>query len=82
MTTLRHAALDNVSVSRGELLISGQPLSALIDLAGGTPCYFYDRDAILERVRMLKEVWRASCGTLRRKSQSDAGKWWMLLATA
>lgn len=55
MTTLRHAALDNVSVSRGELLISGQPLSALIDLAGGTPCYFYDRDAILERVRMLKE---------------------------
>lgn len=38
----------------GEFLIGGLPLSRAVAIAGGTPCYLYDRDRIRDRVAWLR----------------------------
>lgn len=40
----------------GELLVSGRPLSQVVDEVGGTPCYLYDRGRLAERARSLRAV--------------------------
>ncbi|MCP3102892.1 pyridoxal-dependent decarboxylase, exosortase A system-associated [Myxococcus sp. K15C18031901] len=40
--------------TRGEFLVGGQPLSQVVDAAGGTPCYLYDRQRLTDRVRRLR----------------------------
>lgn len=52
----RYAALDRLALCQGELMIAGKPLSEQVKAAGGSPCYLYDQQAILDRVRELKSA--------------------------
>jgi diaminopimelate decarboxylase len=38
----------------GEFLVAGQPLSRVVDVVGGTPCYLYDRARIAARAIDLR----------------------------
>src|SRR5690606_31092874 len=49
-----HAPLDTFSVSGGELVVGGQPLSRLAARVGQTPFYAYDRSAIDRRIAALR----------------------------
>ncbi len=40
----------------GELLVSGRPLSQVVDEVGGTPCYLYDRGQLEARARGLRAL--------------------------
>ncbi|WP_298577910.1 pyridoxal-dependent decarboxylase, exosortase A system-associated [uncultured Luteimonas sp.] len=40
----------------GELLVSGRPLSQVVDEVGGTPCYLYDRGQLEARARSLRAL--------------------------
>ncbi len=40
----------------GEWLVSGRPLSRVVDEVGGTPCYLYDRSRLAERARSLRDA--------------------------
>ncbi|MDH7454265.1 pyridoxal-dependent decarboxylase, exosortase A system-associated [Luteimonas composti] len=40
----------------GELLVSGRPLSQVVDEVGGTPCYLYDRTRLAERAQALRQA--------------------------
>ena len=40
----------------GELLVSGRPLSQVVDEVGGTPCNLYDRGRLADRARALREA--------------------------
>jgi diaminopimelate decarboxylase len=42
--------------SDGELLVTGRPLSRVVDEVGGTPCYLYDRQRLVERARTLRHA--------------------------
>ena len=42
--------------AEGELLVSGRPLSRVVDEVGTTPCYLYDRGRLAERTRALREA--------------------------
>jgi diaminopimelate decarboxylase len=54
--TSGHAVGASVRDARGELLISGIPVSRLADRMGGTPFYAYDRAAVSRRAAQ----WRAA----------------------
>lgn len=54
INVLCHARLDTIERSAGTLLIGGLPVPRLIETAGRTPCYVYDRGAIDARVRALR----------------------------
>lgn len=51
-----HPAIQPWRAADGELLIGGQPASALARRAGRTPLFAYDRDKIAQRVARLREV--------------------------
>lgn len=48
--------MQGFEVSGGELLVGGQPLSALADQVGQTPFYAYDRERIAQRVAEVRAV--------------------------
>ncbi len=48
--------MQGFEVSGGELLIGGQPLSALVAQVGQTPFYAYDRERIAQRVAEVRAV--------------------------
>lgn len=48
--------MQGFEVSGGELLIGGQPLSALMAQVGQTPFYAYDRERIAQRVAEVRAV--------------------------
>jgi diaminopimelate decarboxylase len=50
-----HCTLDHFPTVDGCLQAGGMPLTALVDRAGDTPLYAYDRKIIDERVRNLRE---------------------------
>ncbi|MDB5799408.1 MAG: pyridoxal-dependent decarboxylase, exosortase system-associated [Rhodocyclales bacterium] len=55
-----HAPLTQFPFSDGELLVGGVPLSQLAMQVGSTPFYAYDRQAITQRVALLRAQLPAS----------------------
>ena len=51
-----HAAMDQFTVTDGELLINGQPLTRIAARVGQTPFYAYDRSLLRARVAQLRAV--------------------------
>ena len=50
MSTLGHERLTRIRRDGNRLLIAGHPAADLVAMAGGSPCYVYDREALSERV--------------------------------
>lgn len=51
----RHTRLTAVTARNGELLINQLPVGRVVERAGRTPLYAYDRAALGDRVRLLRE---------------------------
>ncbi|MGI9274944.1 MAG: pyridoxal-dependent decarboxylase, exosortase A system-associated [Endozoicomonas sp.] len=56
MSKLQHDRLQRVVVKDNALQIAGRKASELTSIAGGTPCYVYDRAALSQRARELRAV--------------------------
>lgn len=56
MNKPRHERLQRVPALGNRLLIAGHHAAALVAIAGGSPCYIYDRQAISERVALLRRL--------------------------
>ena len=54
----QHHALLDLPASGGELTINGRALGTLVETAGGTPCYLYDRSRIEARVDALRHAFQ------------------------
>ena len=54
--TVTHTPLDYFPVKNGQLYIADMPVERVIDIAGQTPAYLYDRKLIQERVSTLKNI--------------------------
>ncbi len=52
----RHAPMEQFPVEQGELLVGGEPVSELVERAGGTPCYLYDSAVMTGRVAGLRSA--------------------------
>ncbi|WP_252178067.1 pyridoxal-dependent decarboxylase, exosortase A system-associated [Endozoicomonas sp. 4G] len=52
----QHDRLQRIAVKDNVLQIAGRPANQLVAMAGGTPCYIYDRNALTERVQSLRSV--------------------------
>ncbi|MCY7305055.1 MAG: pyridoxal-dependent decarboxylase, exosortase A system-associated [Rhodoferax sp.] len=52
--SLVHAAMEQFTVDRGELVVGGERLSLLAARVGQTPFYAYDRSLLRERVASLR----------------------------
>ena len=50
----QHAPMTQFAVERDCLVVGGIPLTALVERAGGTPFYAYDRKLLDERVALLR----------------------------
>lgn len=51
-----HAPMDQFKVVEGMLTVGGRPLSELVQQAGGTPFYAYDRHLMTQRVSELRQA--------------------------
>lgn len=51
-----HAPMDQFEVADGMLQVGGRPLSDLVQQAGGTPFYAYDRRLMTRRVAALRQT--------------------------
>lgn len=56
MTKLANMAHCQWDVSDNELTVADIPISRLVDRAGGTPCYIYDRSKISSRIGELRQA--------------------------
>ncbi|AKE51045.1 pyridoxal-dependent decarboxylase, exosortase A system-associated [Kangiella geojedonensis] len=54
MTTKKHAPMTQFSQRDGELLIAGKTVSQVVQIAGQTPCYVYDKAVINANVERLR----------------------------
>ena len=52
----QHDRLERISVKNNMLLMAGYTAEQLENIAGGTPCYVYDRAALTDRVSGLRAV--------------------------
>lgn len=52
----QHDRLQRISVRNNHLQVAGRPAEQLVAIAGGTPCYIYDRKSLTERVQSLRSV--------------------------
>jgi diaminopimelate decarboxylase len=52
----KHANEHGFSTNNGQLTIGGVPLSRLAERIGQTPFYAYDRDALSQRVKQLRQA--------------------------
>ncbi len=51
-----HACLDNLTIENNELVFAGRTVSRLVDLAGQTPFYAYDRAKMAAQVNKLRNT--------------------------
>ena len=54
MTTKKHAPMTQFSPRDGQLLIAGKTVSQVVQIAGQTPCYVYDKAVINANVERLR----------------------------
>ena len=54
MTTKKHAPMTQFSQRDGQLLIAGKTVSQVVQIAGQTPCYVYDKAVINANVERLR----------------------------
>lgn len=54
MTSKTHAPMTQFSSQSGELLIAGKTVSQVVQIAGQTPCYVYDKAVIKANVQRLR----------------------------
>jgi len=62
MSKPRHERLQRLPARGNRLLVAGHHAPALVAIAGGSPCYIYDRQAITARVAMLRDCLPAGLG--------------------
>ena len=55
-----HAPMQIFPVRDGQLVIGGMPLNTLAERVGQTPFYAYDRNAMRQRVALLRSTLPAS----------------------
>ena len=53
--TPKHASIDTFPVENGQLMLGKMPLTQLAERIGQTPFYAYDRQALTNRVNMLRQ---------------------------
>lgn len=53
---LHHVRLDTLRTRENQLLINDVPVSTLVEIVGRTPFYAYDRQAITERIRTVRQA--------------------------
>ena len=55
MSKGQHDRLQWIEMQDNILQIAGRPVPELVAIAGGTPCYVYDRSAMSLRVKQLRK---------------------------
>ncbi|WP_062263181.1 pyridoxal-dependent decarboxylase, exosortase A system-associated [Endozoicomonas arenosclerae] len=50
----QHDRLQRVTIKENVLQVGGRSAAQLVEIAGGTPCYVYDRNALTGRVQSLR----------------------------
>lgn len=53
--SIKHDRLKTLQIRDNQLLIAGRTASELVTMAGGSPCYVYDRSALTERAEQLRQ---------------------------
>ena len=51
-----HCSSQTFQIANGQLMLGGLPLAQLAERVGQTPFYAYDREALNERVRLLRRT--------------------------
>lgn len=51
----RHHRLATLASDQNQLLIAGRPVAQLVTIAGSSPCYLYDRQALSARVAQFRQ---------------------------
>ena len=57
-----HARFDQFAIENQCLMVADRPLTQIVELAGQTPFYVYDRQVLNQRVASLRQVLPASVG--------------------
>lgn len=51
----RHHRLATLASDKNQLLVAGRPVAQLVSIAGTSPCYIYDRQALSTRVAQFRQ---------------------------
>lgn len=51
----RHHRLATLASDKNQLLVAGRPVAQLVSIAGTSPCYIYDRQALSARVAQFRQ---------------------------
>ncbi len=51
----RHHRLATLASDKNQLLVAGRPVAQLVSIAGASPCYIYDRQALSARVAQFRQ---------------------------
>ena len=51
----RHHRLATLASDKNQLLVAGRPVAQLVNIAGTSPCYIYDRQALSARVAQFRQ---------------------------
>ena len=58
MKIKKHAEMNQFAISNNELELNGVPFSRLVNIAGRTPFYAYDRSVIKSRISELRKLFK------------------------